>query len=260
MTAVLPSPWIDLRGFGLAVPGRSLIHDASFTVAEHELWGIVGANGAGKSLFLHTLAGLRPVDHGTVAVAGRSVADWPLADAARVRGFLPQSTHDAFAMPAIDVVMMGRHPYLTRWTWEGEDDRAKAREALEAVGLADMAGRDITTLSGGERQRVAIAALLAQAVPLMLLDEPVSHLDLHHQIQVMQHLAGRVRAGGAAMVSLHDLNLARRFATHVMLFRGGGRIDAGSADEVMREERLTEAFGHPVARVSAGSRTLFVAD
>lgn len=255
-----PIPFLAVDALMLSVAGRRLIDEISLRVYPGEFWCILGANGAGKTLFLHTLAGLRRVDRGSVTLFDRPLAQWSLAEAARVRGFLPQSTYHAFPMPVLDAVVMARHPHLSRWEWERGEDRARAEDALREVGLVDMEARDITTLSGGERQRVAVAALLAQDVPLLLLDEPVAHLDLHHQILVLRRLAELTDAGHAVMLSIHDLNLARRFATHVMLFCGDARVEAGPTDSVMREDALAAAFRHPVSRVSAGQRTLFVAD
>jgi len=260
MTSGVVPPLLAVDVLALSVARRTLIDEVSLRVNDGDFWCILGANGAGKTLFLHTLAGLRRIDGGAVALSGRPLAQWSLADAARVRGFLPQATYHAFPMQVLDAVVMGRHPHLSRWDWETDRDRERARAALSEVGLSDLETRDITTLSGGERQRVAVAALLAQDVPLLLLDEPVAHLDLHHQILVLRHLAQLVQTGHAVMLSLHDLNLARRFATHVMLFRGDGEVDTGATDDVMREDALTAAFGHPVSRVTVGQRALFVAD
>ena len=131
--------------------------------------------------------------------------------------------------------------------------------ALEAVDMADMADRDVTTLSGGERQRVAIATLLVQQAPLLLLDEPVAHLDLHHQIAILEHLASVAAARDRAVIfSVHDLNLAARFATHAMLYREDGSIDSGPIAEVMSAGALSCAFRYPVAQVRVGARTVFV--
>ncbi len=260
MTAVQSLPLLDVDALTLVVAGRTLIRGTSLRVYAGNFWCILGANGAGKTLLLHTLAGLRPIDGGSVALAGKSLAQWPLDEAARLRGFLPQSTYHAFPMPVLDAVVMGRHPHLSRWEWEQGDDRARAQDALCDVGLADMAQRDLTTLSGGERQRVAVATLLAQDVQLLLLDEPVAHLDLHHQILVLHHLAQLARTGRAVVLSIHDLNLAQRFATHAMLFGADASVDAGPVDDVMNELALSRAYGHQVSRLSIGEHALFVAD
>ncbi|MEP6655653.1 MAG: ABC transporter ATP-binding protein [Betaproteobacteria bacterium] len=260
MTHPPPSSLLAVDAVTLAVAGRTLIRAVSLQVRPGDFWCILGANGVGKTLFLRTLAGLRSIDGGSVTLAGKVLGDWTLQDAARIRGLLPQTTYHAFPMPVIEAVIMGRHPHLSRWAWEQGDDRARAEAALRDVGLAGMAQRDITTLSGGERQRVAIAALLAQEVPLLLLDEPVAHLDLHHQILVLGQLEQLARSGRGVMLSIHDLNLARRFATHALLFGDDASVAVGPAPDVMTEPALSRAYGHPVSRVDIGSRTLFVAD
>ena len=152
---------------------------------------ILGRNGAGKSTLLSTLAGLRAADAGMLRLDGKSYAEHGLRNAARLRGWLGQARSDPFASTVLETVLTGRHPHVGRWSWESGADADIAREALETMGLAGMAEREVHTLSGGERQRVAIAALLAQAARLYLLDEPLAHLDLNHQIATLELLSRR---------------------------------------------------------------------
>jgi iron complex transport system ATP-binding protein len=250
---------LEVDALTIRVGKRTLVRDLSMRVNAGEMWCILGANGAGKTMFLDTVVGLRGAAGGTVHFAGKPAAEWSTLEAAKIRAFLPQTLHDAFSASVLDVVITGRHPYLSRWAWEGDDDRRMALAALEAVDMADLAERDVTTLSGGERQRVAIAALLVQEAPLLLLDEPVAHLDLHHQITILEHLAALAAARDRAVVfSVHDLNLAARFATHAMLYREDGSIDRGPIGEVMNVDALSSAFRYPVAQVQVGARTVFV--
>ena len=255
----MTAPLLEVDALTLTVGERTLIDAVSFAVRGGELWCVLGANGAGKTLLLHTLAGLRPVQRGRVALAGKPWAQWRLADAARVRSFLPQFASEAFALRVEDAVMLGRHPHLSHWAWEGDEERRRAWAALVEVGLAGFAARDVDTLSGGERQRVAIATQFVQEARLMLLDEPVAHLDLRHQALVLERLAERAHGGGAVVLSLHDLNLAARYATHALLFDGDGHAVAGPVDAVMTDAALSAAFACPVARVPVDGRVLFVA-
>ncbi len=250
---------LEIDALTIRVGRRTLVRELSMQVNAGEMWCILGPNGAGKTLFLDTVVGLRAAAGGDVRFAGRHAAEWPAAEAAKVRAFLPQTQHDAFSASVLDVVITGRHPYLSRWAWEGDDERRMALQALEDVDMAHMAERDVTTLSGGERQRVAIAALLVQQAPLLLLDEPVAHLDVHHQITILGHLAALAAARDRAVVfSVHDLNLAVRFATHAMLYREDGSIDRGPIGEVMNAHALSSAFRYPVAQARVGARTVFV--
>ena len=251
---------LEVDDLTVAVPGRTLVRGLTLRMQPGEAWCVLGANGAGKTTLLHTLLGLHPAAAGTVHLSGRPLGAWPVEEAARIRGFLPQFIHDTFGATVADLVLMGRHPHLSRWRWEGPGDRAIAAAALAALDLAPLAARDITTLSGGERQRVAIAALLAQDPALLLLDEPIAHLDLQHQVVVLQHLA--LLAGDAhkaVIYSTHDLNLARRFATHALILMRDGSVRHGAVGAVMTAAVLSQAFGHPVLEVQAGARTLFVA-
>ena len=253
-TALLEASNLTLR-----VAARTLVSDLRLRIDPGELWCLLGPNGAGKTTLLHTLVGLRDAQGGAVFLAAKPLNAWPAAEAARRRSFLPQTIHDAFSASVLECVMLGRHPYLSRWQWEGDGDRAAAKAALDLVDLAGFAERDVLTLSGGERQRVALAALFAQDAPLLLLDEPVAHLDLHHQLLVLEHLRVLARERGRGVLfAVHDLNLAARFASHALLLAPQGAVLQGPVGEVMREDGLSVAFGHRVARVEAGGHTLFV--
>ena len=255
----MSAPLLEVRDLVLGVNGRTLVRDFGFRLCAGEVWCMLGPNGAGKSTFLHTAVGLREPQGGALRLAGRALGDWPAAEAARQRAFLPQTFHDAFSASVLESVMLGRHPYLSRWQWEGEDESEIALAALRAVDLIGFERRDVLTLSGGERQRVALAALFAQDAPLLLLDEPGSHLDLHHQLLVLEHLVKLARdCGKGVLFTVHDLNLAARFASHALLLTPEGTVRQGPIAEVLVEDALSRAFGHRVARVEAAGHTLFV--
>lgn len=250
-----PDPVLGTEGLAVQVAHRSLVQALNLRVQAGEFWCLLGPNGAGKTLLLQTLAGARPPSAGMVKVAGRALADWPPVELARWRGHAPQQVHDAFSQPVLAVVLQGRHPHLSRWQWEGDDDLALAHSALARVGLAGFESRDVITLSGGERQRVVLATLLVQQAPLLLLDEPLAHLDLAQQLQVLDLLTDEVvRHRRAVLMSVHDLSLAQRVASHVLLLAGDGQALMGPVAEVMTEASLSAAFGHPMHRVSAQGR------
>jgi iron complex transport system ATP-binding protein len=253
---------LDARALDLRAGARLLVSQLDLQVRAGELWCVLGPNGSGKTTLLHTLAGLRAPAAGSVSCLGLDVARARPEVLARQRGLLTQSVHDSFSAQALDVVLLGRHPHHDRWSFgDGEDDRRIALDALAAVDAAALAARDVTTLSGGERQRVAVAALLAQQVPLMLLDEPIAHLDLKHQIGLLQHLLHWVRQGGcAAVLALHDLNLAARFATHALLLGPRAQARAGRVDDVMVDDALAAAFDHPLRRQRVDDRWIYAPD
>jgi iron complex transport system ATP-binding protein len=245
----------------LQAGSRVLVEGLDWSAGAGECWCVIGRNGAGKSTLLRTLAGLRNADGGSVSLDGRALETWPLAELARRRAFLAQSRSDAFAYRVLETVLMARHPYHADRYWEGSDDHLAAEAALKALDVADLAQRDVRTLSGGERQRVAIAALLAQDTPLMLLDEPANALDLAHQVSVMKLLATLCREQGKTVIMVgHDLNLAHRVASHALLLMGDGRWRAGRVGEAMQPDILSACLGHPIQTIVHGERTIFMAD
>lgn len=250
---------IAARQLKVAIAGRVLVQDLDWQAGAGECWSIIGRNGAGKSTLLRTLAGLRAPDAGVVAIADRPLPAWTPEDLARQRAYLAQSRHDAFAYRAIDSVLAARHPYHADRYWEGSDDHAAALRALAEMQADHLAARDLRTLSGGERQRVAIAALLAQDTPVLLLDEPANALDLAHQVQTMGLLARLCREQNKTIVMIgHDLNLAWTVSTHVLLLDGAGGWHAGPVGEAMQAARLGDYLGHPIETIEHAGRRIFI--
>ncbi|MFC0254557.1 ABC transporter ATP-binding protein [Massilia consociata] len=250
---------IQTERLDLNIAGRTLVRQLDWAARPGECWSIIGRNGAGKSTLMRTLAGLHRPSGGAVLVRGRALDTWAPDELARERAFLAQSRHDAFAYSVIETVLSARHPYHANRYWEGSDDHQAAMSALEAMEVADLAGRDVRTLSGGERQRVAIAALLAQETPLLLLDEPANALDLAHQVSVMGLLAGLCREQGKTVVMIgHDLNLAYRISTHALLLMGDGRWQAGPVAQTMQPGLLGDFLGHPIEMLEHGGRRIFI--
>ena len=251
---------LEAERLALQVGERWLCCEFSLRLAAGECLVLLGPNGAGKTTLLHTLAGLRAPTVGAVRLGGRPYAEWDSLAAARFRGLLAQQQPDHFSASVLQTALIGRHPHLGRWGWESAADVALARAALGELGLADFAERDILNLSGGERQRVSIATLLTQAPQLFLLDEPTNHLDLHYQIAVLELFARLKGEGRGVVMVLHDINLAARFADHVILLDGKGGVLAGTSAEVLQAEHLGRAFDHPIRRLAADGRTLFIPD
>jgi iron complex transport system ATP-binding protein len=243
-------------GLTVEVAGRTLVRELHLTIASGTLMAILGRNGAGKTMTLHTLAGLRAAAHGTVTLDGQSLANWPRRALARKLGLLTQTTEDPFPSSVLDSVLVGRHPHIDFWRWESDADRAIARSSLAAVALEELAERQVDTLSGGERRRVAVAALLAQNPDVFLLDEPVNHLDPHHQLDVLKLLREKAHAGRTVVMSLHDAGLAARFSDHALLLFGNGEWLSGPTSQVLTPQTMTKLYGVAVREISwAGGRT-----
>ena len=243
----------------LQAGAKSLVNALNWQVSPGECWCVIGRNGVGKTTLLHTLAGVRMPENGVIQLAGRVLWDWTPIELARHRALLPQKRSDAFGFCVLETVLAARHPYHAGASWESKEDHQSAMTALQAMDAADLAGRDVRTLSGGERQRVALAALLSQDAPIMLLDEPTNALDMAHQAGVMQLLSRLCREQGKTIVMVsHDLNLVHDVATHALLLMGEGEWQTGRVDAVMNESLLSRCLGHPVEQVEHEGRTLFV--
>lgn len=254
-------PRLSLSDVQLRAGPRVLMNGLSMSIGVGELWCIVGPNGVGKSTLMNVLAGLRAADAGHVDVDGTPVAQMAPAALARQRAFLPQAVHDTFSMNVEDAVRVGRHPHLSGWGWGQRDDDRIVRDIIDELDLGALATRDVLTLSGGERQRVSLAAALAQQAPLLMLDEPVAHLDLRHQIQVLDLLRRLTQAGRhAAVVILHDLTLALRYASHALLMSEDGDAIHGVAQDVLTPAQCSRALRTPIIRISDDSHVALIPD
>lgn len=239
--------------------GRTLVEALEFEVGRGELLAVLGQNGSGKSLTLHTLAGLRPAAQGQVLLGGEDMSTSGRQSIAQKLALLPQHVDDIFPATVLDTAMIGRHPHIGRFQWESSEDVEIGRAALASVDLADLARRDVLTLSGGERRRLAIAQVLTQQPDIYLLDEPTNHLDPQHQLDALRLFRERADDGAAVIASLHDVNLAVRYADRCLLLYGDGRWDIGATDDVLDEERLTTLYSTPMESVAWRSTRLFIA-
>jgi len=243
----------------VSVPGRLLVDMLTFSVAPGELLAVLGQNGSGKSLTMHTLAGLRSAQSANITLNGHNLATTRRQEIAKNLALLPQHVDDIFPATVLDTAMIGRHPHIGRLNWASDRDFAVANAALQAVGLAALAERDVLTLSGGERRRLAIAQVLTQDPHVYLLDEPTNHLDPQHQLDALQLFRDKADEGAMVLASLHDVNLAVRYANRCLLLYGDGRWDLGDTDELLDPDRLSELYATPMEAVSWRSHQLFIA-
>jgi iron complex transport system ATP-binding protein len=237
------TPLLQTRNLVIHIPGRAAGSPLSLSVASGQCWGILGPNGAGKTTLLHTLAGLRAARSGQVHLAGEDLDDLPRRQVARQIALVLQDQHDGFPATVLETALIGRHPYLHPWQLESADDLQRARDALRQVDLTIIEDRLVDTLSGGERQRLAFATALTQNPRLFLLDEPVSHLDLHHQVALLNIVREKVAAGCAAVMSLHDVNLAARHCDHILLLYPDGSACWGPTPDMLLLPVLERLYG-----------------
>lgn len=239
---------------------KLLVHALDWQVSAGQCWCVIGANGVGKTTLLRTLAGLQQPASGLVLLDGVALSDWSPLDQAHRRGYLPAGRDDAFGYLAIDTVLAARHAYAADRQWESAEDNEVALAALERLGVAALAQRDVRTLSGGQRQRVALAALLAQQTPLLMMDEPTSAMDLSGRVGVMKLLNRLCRDEGKSVILVsHDLNLAHGAATHALLLMGEGAWLAGSVADTMTAPLLSTCLGHAIDIVMHEGRPVYVA-
>ena len=253
------TPPLQCRNLRIGVPGRLLVDDLDLDVAPGEFVAVLGQNGAGKSLTLLTLAGLRAAETGDVRLAGRNIFSAPRQWAAQRLALLPQVIDDIFPATVLDTVLIGRHPHIGRLQWESAEDHRIALNSLQLMRLEAMAERDILTLSGGERRRLAIAQVLTQAPDVYLLDEPTNHLDPQHQLEALHLFRAAADRGATVIATLHDVNLAARFADRCLLLFGDGRWKAGPREAVLNETVLSELYSIGMETVPWRAHDLFVA-
>jgi len=253
---------LTISGLNQYYGGSHTLRDIAFDVPSGAVTAVLGRNGVGKSTLLATLAGLRAQDDGGLSIAGLALPQAGRGAGARamarVRGYLSQHQIDPFASTVLETVLVGRHPHLGRWDWESAEDRRIAAAALDEIELGGFAEREVQTLSGGERQRLAVAQLLAQQPQLFLLDEPLTHLDLSHQVAVMELFARRAGAGAAIVAVMHDPGFAARYCHRALLLFGDGDWLAGPAAEVITASHLSRLYGHPLRELCADGQRWFV--
>ena len=243
----------------VAIAGHTLCRRLELCIEPGERWCLLGRNGAGKTTLLHTLAGLRRPSGGQLSIQGLPLADLPHRQRAQRIGLLAQDHQDAFPASVLETALAGRHPWLGPWQWEGSTDRRIAHEALAAVGLAGFESRNVATLSGGERRRLGIATLLTQQTPLLLLDEPVNHLDIHQQVRMLELLAQQAAdAERALLMAMHDLNLAARYCDKFLLLFGNGRHAQGSLEVALSAENLARLYQHPLSRIDSAHGPVWI--
>ncbi len=250
---------LEAAQLGIRIGGVEICRQLDLHINAGENWALLGRNGAGKTTLLHTLAGLRRPDFGRIKLDETPLTSLNRRSIARHIGVLLQDHQDAFPASVMETVLIGRHPYLGPFQWEDAADYAAAIEALRAVGLEDMETRGIATLSGGERRRLGIATLLVQDPQVLLLDEPTNHMDLHHQILILDLLRQRTRVEAKSMlIVLHELNLALRYCDHFLLLFGTGETLQGTAEAVLTQPNLERLYGHPLQALQGPRGTVWL--
>ncbi|GAA0862215.1 MULTISPECIES: ABC transporter ATP-binding protein [Peptostreptococcaceae] len=223
---------------------KIIIDGIDITIPSNKISVIIGANACGKSTLLKTLARLIKPKSGDVIIDGKKITSMPSKELAKVLGLLPQSPVVPEGITVSDLVSRGRFPYQTLLKGMDQTDFDAVEEALEIMGITELANRSVDELSGGQRQRVWIAMALAQQTDILLLDEPTTYLDITYQVEILDLLTDLNRKRGTTIVMvLHDINLSARYADYIFALRKGKLIDQGTPSEVITSELIDKVFG-----------------
>ncbi|MBV8318636.1 MAG: ABC transporter ATP-binding protein [Planctomycetaceae bacterium] len=246
---MIAPPTLQAKNITVRVGDRALLDDVTLTLPPGSMTVLLGPNGAGKTTLIRVLAGILPATVGDVYLGSLRLREQGRSAIARQCAYLPQQTGTSFEMRVEDVVALGRYPHVGTWGGLSRADYDRVAWAMERVGLAALRHRTLPTLSGGERQRVFLARALAQEAPILLLDEPISALDIGRQLELMALLAELHHDGHTILAALHDLRPAMDFFPRAILLNGGRLTADGPTGAVVFGQALESAFG---VRVSAG--------
>jgi len=234
-----------------------VLEGVSMDLDSSEITGIVGPNGAGKSTLIRCIDRILTPGGGTILLDENDISNMTRMEIAKRMGYVPQTTTRVFPATVFDTVLMGRRPHLG---WKSsEDDVDHVLEILELLGIMEFAMRDFNEISGGQQQKVLIARALAQEADILLLDEPTSNLDIRHQLEVMEIMTNIVHKKKiSAVMAIHDLNLAARYTTRILMLNGGRIFAAGNPESVLTEENIRRAYGVEALVKSDGERPYII--
>jgi iron complex transport system ATP-binding protein len=226
---------------------RAVLDEVTFELGRGEFCGLLGPNGSGKSTLLKAVAGVLRPWSGRAELFGTDVRTLSPRAIARRVAVIPQDVSVLFPFSVEEIVAMGRHPHLGRFEREGARDREAIERALAETDTAALAGRPVDELSGGERQRVVIARALAQEPELLLLDEPTTHLDINHQVEVFELLARLNRERGLTVLAVsHDVNVCAEYCRRLLVLRAGRLVAAGAPEALVTPALIREVYGAEV--------------
>ncbi len=238
---------LKIQSLSVDYGSRRILHEVSFEVQSGEVLALIGPNGAGKSTLIRAVSGVIPIAGGEVRTNGDDFASLPALQRARYVATVPQAVSLPPAYTVWETVLFGRTPYLGFLGQPSEKDQEIARQSLERVSALPLADRRVGELSGGEQQRVLLARALCQSTPILLLDEPTTHLDLQYQVSLLELVHELAHTDHlAVLVALHDLNLAAHYADRVALMVAGAIKALGKPEEVLQSQLIEEAYCLPV--------------
>ena len=234
---------INIENLTFGYDKRAIFNDLSLSFRQGDFCSILGPNGSGKTTLLKCLVGLLKPGSGGISLNGKRLSEYRTMALAREIAYVPQYQDIVFDIPVFDYVMLGRNPYQSPWEMCREGDRDIVEDVLERCRVLEYRDTRIQSLSGGERQRVMIARAMAQQTGVMLLDEPLSNIDVTHKFEIMDILQGLNEAQNVTvLIILHDLPIAKAYSKQVLLLKEGRKLQFGDRDAVLTEENIRECF------------------
>ena len=235
---------IEVKELNWQIGNARILKDIGLQLDKNSFVGIIGPNGSGKTTLLRNISSWYKPDAGTVLIHGRDVLSYTSRALAHEMAFVTQNARIEFEFTAMDIVLMGRSPYISRFGSETQEDIEKSRKIMELTKTWELKDRSVTTLSAGEMQRVMIARALVQDTPILLMDEPISNLDINHQIQIMDLIKGYQREKGVTVVMvLHDLNIAAQYCEKLILLNRGEIFCSGEPESVLTRDNIRAVYG-----------------
>ncbi|MCQ2277294.1 MAG: ABC transporter ATP-binding protein [Bacteroidales bacterium] len=233
---------VNIEHIAFAYGKEQIFQDLSADFADCEFCALMGPNGSGKSTLLKCIGRMLPFTNGDIKVNGKSIQEYESTELAKLVSYVPQHQDNVFDVSVYDLVMMGLYPYQKKWQGASAQDDRIVREMLDRCNLTHLSSRLLSELSGGEMQRALIARAMAQQTPIMLLDEPLSNLDVAHRYEIMDILAKLNRQGVMILIILHDFSIALEYATHAMLMQDGKILNHDVIKAVLSPENLRNCF------------------
>lgn len=234
---------IKIIDLGWKYGEENILRGINLQIEKGKFYSILGPNGSGKTTLLKNILKILVPKKRSIFISEDDITNIPTKEMAKKVGSVPQDTNVDFDFSVLDIVLMGRTPYLKRFEVEGEKDLAIAKEAMELTDTWRFKDKSIKTLSGGERQRVIVARAMVQQTEILLLDEPISHLDIHHQVELLDTVSSLSKDRGITVTAvLHDINMASQFSDYLILLNKGQIVSIGTSEEVITKEMIEEVY------------------
>ena len=237
---------IELKNLSIGYGNKSVLQDVNAKINKGEIVGIIGCNGAGKSTLLNMIGGLLPKQSGEILYFGRKLESFSEKELAREVAYLQQNVEVGFGYTGKDIVLAGRYPYMKWWKGESISDEELALKCMEYTGTKELAERPVNEVSGGQKQRILLAKVLAQQTPILFLDEPTTGLDMVYQEEIFRFSQALAEMGKTILMVVHELNLAAKYCSRIILLGEGTVIADGRPDNVFTEKILSKAYNAPV--------------